>query len=152
MTQKVSKDWYIAATHYLTAGFAIPFLISAAFTLATIPFIGMDENGNLVNGNAQTFMYFAPIIVGIIATWFGVMYSSRFLKKRYVIPDANRIIKLSTIYFAAIFLIFEVWLVVSELYAPQMPTSEFLEYVGTDVLFGIVGTYIFYAASVKYLR
>jgi hypothetical protein len=25
--KKVSADWYIAATHWLTAGFAIPFII-----------------------------------------------------------------------------------------------------------------------------
>ena len=78
---KQSNKWNIAATHYLTAGFAMPILISIAVDLLfTVP---------------------GPFI--IISSWLfsifiGVVYSASYLNKTYIIEDVKTIAKISTIY------------------------------------------------------
>lgn len=99
--KKQSSNWYIAATHYLTAGFVVPLLLGflASFLALMVPFFtaGIGE------------VLFGFIFL-VLAIWLGTMYSARYLKKTYVITSESkqRIVNLATIYFVVLRLIFYV--------------------------------------------
>jgi len=90
--RKSSANWYIAATHYLTAGFVIPLLIMFIFGL----FIGF------LPVLPAALMYILYSVVMAIAIWLATIYSANFLKKKYIIKDKNKIVNLSTVYLAVI--------------------------------------------------
>ncbi len=90
--RKRSANWYIAATHYLTAGFVIPFLMMFIFGF----FIGFLP----VLPPVLTYLLYS--IVMAIAIWLATIYSANFLKKKYIIKDRNKIVNLSTIYLIVI--------------------------------------------------
>ncbi len=80
--RKKSSNWYMAATHYLTAGFAIPFVIGLVATL-------------LVRVGLSTF-FSVPLlltifllVIGVLSIWLGTMYSANYLKKAYIIDDKD---------------------------------------------------------------
>ena len=86
--RKQSANWYIAATHYLTAGFVIPILTILILGL----FIGfLPILSPIVSG----LFYFVVIA---LAVWLGVIYSANFLKKTYIVKNKDKIVNLSTIY------------------------------------------------------
>jgi len=91
--RKKSVNWYIAATHFLTAGFAIPFLgalvIGVALDIAGVNIIGTI--GDIVN-----------LLIKTVLLFLGVIYSARYLNKTYVIENANSVINFSTIYSAVL--------------------------------------------------
>lgn len=91
--RKQSAEWYIAATHYLTAGFVIPLLISVAWSLI-VRIINL-RSGMVVSG---TTMNIFSLLLGAIAVWLGVMYSANYLKKKYIIQNKERIVRTATIY------------------------------------------------------
>ncbi|HBX49541.1 MAG: hypothetical protein UR66_C0004G0120 [Candidatus Moranbacteria bacterium GW2011_GWE1_35_17] len=91
--KKQSANWYIAATHYLTAGFAIPFVIGLIVGIPVFLILGKDE---ILLSNAVNLIS-APIIV-----WLGVMYSAKYINKTYLIKDSQKIINLATIYLVII--------------------------------------------------
>ncbi len=95
MEKKLSANWYIAATHYLTAGFVVPIvfgLIVALFLKATAMEIPIDYL-NLV---------LSPLVV-----FLGVLYSQKYVNKTYVITNAQKIVALSTAYVVILRGIFE---------------------------------------------
>ena len=130
--KKQHKDWYIAMTHYLTAGFAIPFVIS----VLTTPILT-----KLLASNGPV-MYFANVI-GIISVWLGVIYSASYINKTYIVKDKEKIAKLSTIF-----------LIIS--------TGSFMlinllqdKTIGIDaisIVFFIVEVIVFYILSKKYIK
>jgi len=91
--KKEVKDWYISATHYLTSGFIIPFFVGLlAFVI--IFYTAGEEN----------FPKFVlPLsFLWLVSLWFGVIYSSKYLEKTYIIKNSDKIINLSTLYFLII--------------------------------------------------
>lgn len=91
--KKQSSNWYIAATHYLTAGFVVPLIGSLilGFIVVTIPL----ELGSMILG---IIMFLA----GATLVYFGVVYSSSYINKTYIILNPQSIVNLSTTYIAIV--------------------------------------------------
>ncbi len=94
--RKKSANWYVAATHYLTAGFVVPFFVFLVSSLALIPLVA----------SLDLLILEIATLVGMIflSIWLGVMYSARYLRKAYIIDEEakRKVVKLSTIYFAVL--------------------------------------------------
>lgn len=133
--RKRSADWYIAATHYLTAGFAIPFIVGLVYAFTLLPF--------LIDIGSAFVTYVASLLLGILAIWFGVMYAARYLKRTYIIENPRRIVKLSVAYFVIIaggFLLLGIF--TGKLAGVNM---------GYEILDFIIQVGVFYGASVRYV-
>lgn len=91
--RKQSADWNIAATHWLTSGFAIPFLTALILGIPLVILLGKDNAIPLAI--ASSIIYFFSI-------WLGVIYSSKYITKTYIVNDKNKIANLATIYLAVL--------------------------------------------------
>lgn len=91
--RKKSANWYIAATHYLTAGFAIPILIGLVATFIIFPLLSLKS---------AILIFWFKSVLSILAIWLGVIYSARYLRETYIIENRNSIVNLSTTYFVII--------------------------------------------------
>jgi hypothetical protein len=139
--KKKSAAWYIAATHYITAGFLIPTVAFFAVVYAMAN-VGMDVRS-------------VPVQIGInviwlVAVWFGVMYSANYLARTYDITDAHKITVLSTVYrivFVTLFIGGQ--FLVS---TGNTPTEIDMTMMILQVVFAILGTAVFYVASKKYIK
>ncbi|MFH1423882.1 MAG: hypothetical protein ABIG29_02955 [Candidatus Nealsonbacteria bacterium] len=87
--KKKSSNWYIAATHYLTAGFVIPLIIGLIASFILLPLIKF--------GSPLLIMVFL-LAIRILSIWLGTIYSANYLKKTYIIGDKAKIINLATMY------------------------------------------------------
>jgi len=137
--KKQSSNWYIAATHYLTAGFAIPFIINliAGFTL--LPLI------NKIELNVLTTLF--NLILLALSVWFGVMYSAKYLKRTYIIQNREAIIKSSTTYMVVLMTAY----FALPFFTGHVNLSNILSYSISAVIFLSVRAISFYAASKKYV-
>jgi|SRR3989344_119740 len=86
--KKVSANWYIAATHYLTAGFVVPFIGGLIVAVAL---------GQLKITDATTVQAIS-FIASLAFIYLGVLYASRYVNKTYSINDPRPIVNLATIY------------------------------------------------------
>lgn len=144
---KTARTWYIAATHYLTAGFVIPLLGGIAFSILAAYIVG---RWGYLGFNPATFSIIFTALHTLVAAaliWGGVVYSSRYLLKRYIIPDASVVIRLATIYMIVLFLVFFIINITwpDPLYPPTA-IDLIIEFVNIVVL-----TAVFYFASKKYV-
>ena len=87
--KKNSPNWNVAATHFLTAGFVMPFLVRL---------VAMAIVGALFSSLSFGVAYIIQLAVIILSVWLGVMYSAKYIYKKYVITNSNSIIGLSTAY------------------------------------------------------
>lgn len=133
--KKKSSNWFIAATHYLTAGFAIPFLIGIVANFILIPLIKL--------GSITLLMLFAWV-VKILAIWLGIMYSANYLKKTYIIDDKEKIVNLSTIYFVVL----NVGYTLIQIIIGKIVGSD----IAYFLLFVIVASFLFYLFSKKHIQ
>jgi len=129
--KKEVKDWYISATHYLTSGFIIPFFVGLlAFVI--IFYTAGEEN-------FPKFVLHLRFL-WLVSLWFGVIYSSKYLEKTYIIKNSDKIINLSTLYFLIIGILYR-------MYNFSLEVDYFI-----DFLFFFVAVLVFYFASKKYLK
>lgn len=140
--KKISSNWYIAATHLLIAGFVIPVLLNLieSFVLfSVIKIIGLHDLDLSLIFNVSLVSF---ILIGLINTWLGVIYSSRYLDKIYFINNADSVVSTSTIYLSVI-----------------TGTLGFIRLNGQINAFGIIGiiyfllmVLVFYFSSKKYIK
>ncbi len=142
--KKQSSNWYIAATHYLTAGFAVPLLLGflASFLALMIPFF--------TAGIGKVLFEFILLVLGL---WLGVMYSARYLKKIYIITSKNkqRIVNLATIYFVVLRLIFYIYgflLIIAKIRISGGIITDLLLNI---LVFVVISGALFYYLSRKYI-
>lgn len=102
---KKSSDLYIAITHYLTAGFALPLVIHFIW--------GYIVSSVSLGGNIIVLGY---VLTAIFASWAGTVYSVRYLKKTYVINPGNKIFR----YSSALFIIPVVYFIQSSWVAGEL--------------------------------
>jgi hypothetical protein len=108
--RKRSANWYIAMTHFLTAGFIMPFLLFFVFGLLF---------GNALRTISATLMHLIDLTVTVLVVWIATIYSANFLKKKYIIEDKNKIVNLSTLYLVCMSIIslllrgFSLWSIVN---------------------------------------
>ncbi len=135
---KISSKWNIAATHYLTAGFAMPIIINL---LVGIIF---DNPGNII--------VIGSWLLGIIA---GVIYSARYVRKTYIIKDVVAISRITVLYNVVIYslLIFNSAVKpfssgVSEL------VSDYYAFVAasTWIILAVISSLVLYFVSNRFLR
>ncbi len=89
--KKQSKDWYLAAIHWLIAGFAMPFLLILILGIPATLIIGID---NIV------LLKVIMSAIWILSLWLGVIYSAKYLAKTYIIKNSDNIVKIAAIYLA----------------------------------------------------
>jgi len=97
MIEKAHSDAYIAGTHAITAGLAIPIMIDIAYAFVLAPLIGIDKTSITSN--------FVDIIVNLMALWIGVKYSVSNIHKTCIVNNWRRIANLSTLYLFLLLLI-----------------------------------------------
>lgn len=140
---KEAKNWYIAATHYLTAGFVVPLLgwalvIIALWFLPEFSLFGFD----------LLFLVVTAVII-----WIAIRYSANFINGRYVIKDKSKVVRLSTIYFAVVGMINLGWSIYSVISSPGKEfNSAVMTSIGWNVTTVIVATIVFYFGSKKYIE
>lgn len=140
--KKSSPNWNIAATHYLTAGFAIPmfFVIVAGFVLVQLG----------VEAEPLSVVSIFTNILWLVSIWLGVMYSASYLAKNYIIVEASKIVVLSTIYRVILTTLFIgggiIFAVISE--DAVLATTPTLEMIVSSIF----GTILFYIASSRYVK
>ncbi|MBI2053897.1 MAG: hypothetical protein HYT36_00995 [Candidatus Staskawiczbacteria bacterium] len=142
--KKQSPNWYIAATHYLTAGFVPPLLLGflASFIASISPLF--------IAGISKVLFGF---IFLVLAIWLGTMYSAKYLKKTYVITSESkqRIVNLATFYFIVLRLIFYIYgflLIMTKIRISGGTIADFLLNI---FIFIAVGGVLFYYLSRKYI-
>lgn len=138
--KKQSANWYIAATHYLTAGFVIPFLVSLIAGIIAVPFVAIINPGATKNSLIVLIVVTALMLV---ALYLGVIYSSRYLAKTYIIKDSAKIVKLSVIYMIVIFVIFRI----DALGEDGLTNGNII-----NIVHNIIAVAIFYTTSKKYVK
>lgn len=131
--KKRSRNWYIAATHYLTSGLVMPLIITfiATFILAM-----------LVRGESPILVV-ANIVILPLSLWLGARYSASFINRRYVVPNAQKVVKLSTVYLVV------VW-GATYLYFLMAGGATMANVV--NIIAFIIGGVVFYRTSQKYLK
>ena len=143
MAQKKSSNWYIAATHYLTAGFAIPFVIGLIASF-------------LIRAGAPAFLS-APLllmvfllVIRVLSIWLGIKYSANYLKKAYIIEDKDKIVNLATTYFVVLnFGYFLVQIFSSNKFIGRGLAGADTAYSLVEIIIAVV---LFYIFSKKYIR
>lgn len=91
MSAKKHQDWYVAFSHALTSGFAIPLILASAYAYALVPLLGIDTSTSssaLVSG-----------VIALFSIWLGVRYSSVYLRRAYPLQSRRRIVPLATLFF-----------------------------------------------------
>lgn len=132
--KKQSASWNIAATHWLTSGFVIPFILTFVIALILGFVFGKDI------GEGATLIAVASIIYSPLVYWLGVMYSARYVNKKYFIKDSNEIAKLSTIYLIVVGGGFRLFKIING-------SGLTVEHIGF-----ILAVVAFYIASKKYIH
>lgn len=130
--KKQSKDWYIAATHYLTAGFIMP-LFTGAIGTAIITLIG---------GDSVALAFIVIEATWLLGIWLGTMYSAKYVNKTYVIKDSDNVAKLATIYLGILAGGYQLYNLLKEI-----STASIM-----NILFFIGGIIVFYILSKKYIK
>jgi len=134
--KKQRASWYIAATHYLTAGFAMPILIGLAFAAIIVLFKIKIEVGIISIS--------ISLALRILAIWLGVMYSARYITKTYIIKNRNSIISSATMYLA----VFSLGYTGIQLISYKITTTGAI-YNAVET---IIAAFLFYIFSKKYIK
>lgn len=136
--KKQSANWYIAATHYLTAGFVIPFIGGLALGFVHY-FIVLPQSDILALAISA--------VESAILICLGVVYGARFVNRRYVITDASKIVKLATIYYVVLA---SVGWAASLLFLSLVPVEQGV--IATGITSSVVNIGLFYILSKKYIQ
>jgi len=135
--KKQSPHWYIAITHYLTAGFVIPLLvmIGTLYLVAWLFILYPDILAKLNEVIVSLFM--------LIAIWLGVIYSAKFIDKKYIIIDSAKVINYSTGIMVILFIISRI----IELVSKGLNMTLVI-----NLVYSVLAITIFYFTSKKYVH
>ena len=132
--KKQSKDWYVAVTHYLTAGFAIPWVIVLVFGIPLTILIGTSH---------IMFLTIAMSIVWLLSIWLGVMYAAKYINKTYVIKNRDHVAKLAATYLVIIGGVYRFFIFFFK--GVALPLI-------VELIFFATGVALFYFLSKKYIQ
>ena len=95
--KKEAKSWYIGITYYLTAAF-VPALLGAIFFAIVLGLLAniLPENILKVIDSDYGSTILVTVFLSLIF-WFGAIYSSRFINKRYIICSKREVILWGTV-------------------------------------------------------
>jgi len=131
--KKETADWYVAITHWLTSGLAIPFLISLIVTVPISKLIGKEN---------QILYIISASIISIFGIWLGVIYSAHYLDKKYIIKNAQKITILSTIFLSVVNGVYFIFTLLQ---------NSFTTFI-IKVLFFVLEIFVFYFVSKRYIH
>lgn len=131
--KKQSANWYVAATHYLTSGFAIPGVVMILGSMLLGFILDLDKN--------MFAFKIALNLLGLLAIWLGVQYSAWWINKTHIIENVSKVITFSTVYFVVIKI---GWTI---LFIPKVIDNRYL----IEILFVVINCIAFYLASKEYL-
>lgn len=137
--KKTSGNWYVAATHYLTAGFVPGIIVSILASLI----LGALTTNSLVT---QLVSFFLPAL----AAWLGIMYSARYLARKYAITDSGKVVMFSTIYYAVVNV--GIPFVFTFMFFSHSLGSSVSLVSGVPFLSNILGLLVFYFESKKLIH
>lgn len=135
-TKKKSANWYIAATHWLTAGFIIPLL----GIIILMPLLGYIFISLFGEDRASGLLQISILLLWPFIIWLGVKYSASYCNKKYVIESTKEIVILSTLYLAITRGLFMGY----QIFAQGLLTMNHL--------ISVITVIVFYLASKKYIK
>ena len=92
--KKDSRIWYLAFTHSLTVGFAIPFIFLTLWRMVLLPM--------LQKMNVSYLPEVGTIFFSIFVLWLSVWYSARYINNTYYVENKKKLLIFSTVYFAVV--------------------------------------------------
>ena len=126
--KKNHKNWYMAMTHFLTAGLFFPFALSMLMPL----FLEESHFFSL----PPLLFYGILLIIFVLGIWIGNIIVIRYMNKNYIVNDKKAIVKFSTIYFAILVI---------------LSTGLVNKNLLFDIVVGIIEIILFYMISKKYI-
>ncbi len=99
MSQKIHANWNLAATHYLTAAFATTIFKAILGGI----FIAVLLKGALITSALSIIVSF---VAAIVTVWLGVWVSAKWMNKKYIISDKNKVVNFSVIYSVIMFVLY----------------------------------------------
>lgn len=134
MPKKQSSSWYVAATHVLTAGFAVPF-IGGILVVLVLSFLSIS-NPLIFQGLADI----ANLVLIALGTW----YSARYVNRTYQISNPKSVITFALIYFIIVRLGLFFW----QTWGTTLDQMDPVGLAWTIVMF-VAGVGVFYFVSKK---
>lgn len=131
---KQVPPWWVAATHALTAFFVVPLAVNLGLLYIVFPAL-------LIETESITALIIW-VIFSAIAIWYGVIYSTKYLDKAYLIAEPGKVVHTALV-FAVIFSIVD-WIV-----GLEEGVGIFYVY---GVLINIISLVVFYIASKRYVK
>lgn len=133
--KKQSANWNIAAIHWLISGFVIPLILNLTISLVLVLVFGEDFIKKNMTLAASASILYSPLI-----SWLSVMYSARYVNKKYIIKNSNEIAKLATLYLVIVGGGFRIFQIIGG-------SGLSVELIGF-----VLAIIVFYIASKKYIR
>jgi hypothetical protein len=131
INKKKSKNWYVALTHFLTAGIFFP-LAFTLFIIAIFDFVSRIEPSPIT-----LFVYLISVPPTILGLWLGNLVAVKYINKKYMVKNKNIILKYSVIYFIMYNLLF---------FGANVKFN-----IALMILITIVEIFIYYFISKKYI-
>lgn len=131
---------YAAITHWLTAGFAIPFIGGMVAVFVLLPIL---EPTDLLSSPLVNLVVLSAIGLGL--TWAGVVYSAGFIRKTYAVADPRALAVRATVVLVVVGAAFRA-LGALRVGAPQDAASLAINLVGFAATIAT-----FYFTSLRYL-
>lgn len=135
---KKSSNWYIGTTHFLTAGFAFPW-IANFIAIILIKALGIEG----------TLMQIVALAVWLGGLYVGIIYSAKYLAKTYESYDKNRVVKQGTMYHI-IFPVFTLLMAVLFSTQPQYEVNP--AGIAVSLTASAITAYLFYIWSHKMVQ
>lgn len=87
---KTAKTWYVAATHWLTAGFVMPLIVGFVLNML-MGVVDFEPTRGVMEISIEAF-------VAVLGFGLGSVYAARYIHKKYVIDRPKTIANLAAIY------------------------------------------------------
>lgn len=142
---KQASLFYVSATHWLTAAFAIP-IVGGILAGILIAILTSAVGVPLVASSLPAKILFT--LVGFALTWYGALYSSRFIAKRYQVADPLAVAKKATVIAVVIGVVFRALALAGSRAAGTFASATF----AVETVSFVATIAVFYFASVKYLK
>ena len=139
-TLKKSKNGYLAITHFLTSVFVVP-LITGIILDFVFRSLNIFSEVSLINS-------FVLGIIGLFIIWGGVVYSSKWITKKYYIDNSTKVVRIATI-IMAVYLLISIFFIFILM---NLGGGVDITTIKIDILFDILNVFVFYIISKKHIH
>ncbi len=135
---KQARGWYVGITHFLTSGFVVPIIAGI--------FLGYIFNLLEIFNQSSLFASIFMGIIGVLIIWGGVIYSAKWIMGRYYISNAKKVVTVST----SIMAVFGLFSIAFGFLGILITGTTILWVI--ESIFTILGIFVFYSVSKKYIN